>query len=164
MTPQPAATPLSPLSTQWRRSSVDHGVGAAQRQWHWQWRHSGGNTAAGVAQQRGVAAQRSRLQIAAYAGIRMRTRCAPLLPPHRIRRDDASAYAYDVASSLSCDDNDDDNDDRGGSIIPTDNSDAITRGYGNCRKAVAGEIALAGAADVPVAEEWEEAMARNGVI
>ncbi len=32
---------------------------------------------------------------------------------------------------------------------------------GYCGKAVAGEIALAGAADVPVAEEWEEATARG---
>jgi hypothetical protein len=92
----------------------------------------------------------------------MRTRHAPLLPPRRIRRDDASTDAYDVASSLSCDDDDNDNDDRGGGVIPTDDSDAITRGYDDRGKAVAGEIALAGAADVPVAEEWEEATARGG--
>jgi hypothetical protein len=38
-------------------------------------------------------------------------------------------------------------------IIPMDNSDAVMRGYDNCGKAVVGEIAFAGAADVPVAEE-----------
>jgi hypothetical protein len=42
-----------------------------------------------------------------------------------------------------------------------DNSDAVTWGYDDCRKAVAGEIALAGAADVTMAEEWEEATARG---
>jgi hypothetical protein len=51
---------------------------------------------------------------------------------------------------------------RGGGVIPTDNSDAVTRGYDYCGKAVEGEIALARVADVPVAEEWEEAMARGG--
>jgi hypothetical protein len=91
----------------------------------------------------------------------MQMRQAPLLPPHWIQCDNASADAYNVASSLSCNNNDDDNDDRGGSVILTDDSDAITRGYNDCGKAVAGEIALAGAADVQVAEEWEEAMARG---
>jgi hypothetical protein len=93
----------------------------------------------------------------------MQTRCGFLLPPRRIRCNDASTDAYDVASSLSRDDDDDDDDDdRGGGVIPTDDSDAVTRGYDDCGKAVAGEIALAGAADVPVAEEWEEATARGG--
>jgi hypothetical protein len=92
----------------------------------------------------------------------MQTRRAPLLPPHRIQCNDASVDAYDVTSSLSCDDHDDDDDNRGGGVIPTDNSDAVTRGYDDWGKAVAGEIALAGAADIPVAEEWEEATARSG--
>jgi hypothetical protein len=92
----------------------------------------------------------------------MRTRRAPLLPPHQIRRDDAFVDAYDVVSSLSRDDDDDDNDDCGGGVILTDDLDAITRGFDDCGKAIAGEIALAGAADVPVAEEWEEATARGG--
>jgi hypothetical protein len=92
----------------------------------------------------------------------MQTHHAPLLPPCRIRHDVASVDAYDVVSSLSRDNDDDDDDNRGGSIIPTDNSDAITRGYKDCGKAIAGEIALAGAADVPVAEEWEEVTARGG--
>ncbi len=35
---------------------------------------------------------------------------------------------YDITSSLSCDDVDDDDDKDGGGIIPTDNSDAITKG------------------------------------
>jgi hypothetical protein len=87
--------------------------------------------------------------------------CAPLLPPRQIQRDDASADAYDVVSFLSHDNDDDDDDDRGGGIIPTDDSDAITRGYNNCGKAVAGEITLTGVADVPVVEEWEEASARG---
>ncbi len=43
-----------------------------------------------------------------------------------------------------------------------DNSDAVTRGYDDCGKAVVGETALAGVAEVPVAEEWEEATARGG--
>ncbi len=94
----------------------------------------------------------------------MRMRRAPLLPPRWIQCDNASTDAYDVASSLSCDDNNDDNDNRGGSVIPTEDSDAITRGYDDCGKAVVGEIALPGAADVPVAEEWEEATARGGEI
>ncbi len=59
----------------------------------------------------------------------MRTRCAPLLPPHRIQCDDASTDAYDVTSSLSCDDDDDDDDDRGGGVILTDDLDAVMRGY-----------------------------------
>jgi hypothetical protein len=42
-----------------------------------------------------------------------------------------------------------------------DDSDAVTRGYDECGKAVAGEITLAGAVDVTVAEEGEEAMARG---
>jgi hypothetical protein len=92
----------------------------------------------------------------------MQTHCAPLLPPRRIRRDNASVDAYDVASSLSCNDNNDDNDNRGGGVIPTDDSDAATRGYDDCGKAVAGEIALAGAADILVVEDWEEATARGG--
>jgi hypothetical protein len=86
----------------------------------------------------------------------------PPTPPRWIQCNDASADAYDVASSLSCNDNNDDNNDHGGSVIPMDDSDAIRRGYNDCRKAIAGEIALAGAADVPVAEEWEEAMGRGG--
>ncbi len=91
----------------------------------------------------------------------MQMRRAPLLPPHQIRCNNASADAYDVASSLSCNDDDDEDDDRGGGVILTDDSNAITRGYNDCGKAVAGEIALAGAADVQVAEEWEEAKARG---
>ena len=91
----------------------------------------------------------------------MQMRQAPLLPPHWIRRDNASADAYDVASSLSCNNIDNDNNDRGGGIIPTDDLDAVTRGYNNCGKAVVGEITLPGAADIPVAEEWEEASARG---
>jgi hypothetical protein len=101
------------------------------------------------------------LQIAASAGIRMQTHHAPLLPPRRIRRGDASADAYDVVSSLSRDDDDDDDNNHGGSIILTDDSDAVTRGYNNCGKAIVEEIALTGVADVPVAEEWEEATARG---
>jgi hypothetical protein len=92
----------------------------------------------------------------------MRTRCAPLLPPRWIRRDDASADAYDVVSSLSCDDNDDADNNHGGGVIPTDDLDAVTRGYNDCGKAVAGGIALTGAADIPMAEEWEEATERGG--
>jgi hypothetical protein len=68
---------------------------------------------------------------------------------------------YDLASSLSRDNDNDDDDDRGDGVIPINNSDDVTRGYDDCKKAVAGEIALAGAADVPLAEEWEEAMARG---
>ncbi len=92
----------------------------------------------------------------------MRTRHAPLLPPRRIQRNDASADTYEVGSSLSRDDDDDDDNNRGGGVIPTDDSDAVTRGYNDCEKAIAGEIALAGAADVPEAEEWEEATTRGG--
>ncbi len=51
---------------------------------------------------------------------------------------------------------------RGGGVIPTGDTDAVTRGYDNCGKAVAGAIALAGAVDVLVAEEGEEATARGG--
>ncbi len=92
----------------------------------------------------------------------MQTRRASLLPPRRIRCDNASADAYDVVSSLTCDNDNHDDDNRGGGVIPTDDSDAITRGYNNCGKAVGGEIALAGAVNVPVAEEGEEATARGG--
>ncbi len=92
----------------------------------------------------------------------MQTRHAPLLPPRRIRCNDASADAYDVASSLSYDNDDDVDDNRGVDVIPTDDSDTVTRGYDDCGKAVAGEIALARVADVPVTEEWEEATARGG--
>jgi hypothetical protein len=92
----------------------------------------------------------------------MQTRHAPLLPPCQIRHDDASTDAYDVVSSLFCDNNDNDDDNRGDGVIPTDDSDAIMRGYNNCGKAVGGEIALAGAVNDPVAEEGEEAMARGG--
>ncbi len=83
----------------------------------------------------------------------MQTRRAPLLPPRQIQCDDPSTDAYDVASSLSCDDNDNDDNNRGGGLIPTEDSDAITRGYNDCGKAVTGEITLAGAANIPVAEE-----------
>jgi hypothetical protein len=86
----------------------------------------------------------------------------PYPPPRRIQCNDASADAYDVASSLSRNDDDDEDDDRGGGIIPTDDLDAVRRGYNDCGKAVAGEITLAGAADIPVAEEWEEATGRGG--
>jgi hypothetical protein len=86
---------------------------------------------------------------------------APLLPPPRIQCDNASVDTYDVASSLSCGDDDDNDNNRRGTVIPTDNSDAVTWGYDDCGKAVAGEIALAEAADVPVVE-WEEATARGG--
>jgi hypothetical protein len=92
----------------------------------------------------------------------MRTHRAPLLPPCRIQRDDASTDVYDVASFLSCNDDDNDDDDRRGGVIPKDDSDTVTRGYGDCGKAVVREIALVGAADVPVAEEWEETTARGG--
>jgi hypothetical protein len=92
----------------------------------------------------------------------MQTPHAPLLPPRWIQRNDASTDACDVASSLSCNDDNNDDNGRGGGVIPTDDSDAVTRGYNDCGKAVAGEIALVGAADVPVAEEWEEATARGG--
>jgi hypothetical protein len=70
--------------------------------------------------------------------------------------------AYNVASSLSCNDGDNDDNDRGGGIIPTDDSDAVTRGYNECGKAVVGKIALAGAVDVLVVEEGKEATARGG--
>jgi hypothetical protein len=86
----------------------------------------------------------------------------PYSPPRRIQRNDASADAYDIASSLSREDDDNDDDDRRGGVIPTDDSDAVTRGYGDCGEAVVGEIPLAGAADVSVADEWEEATARGG--
>jgi hypothetical protein len=89
-------------------------------------------------------------------------RRAPLLPPHWIQHDNASVDAYDITSSLSCDNDDNDDDKDGGGIILTDDSDAVTRGYDNCEKAVAGKIALTGVVDVPVAEEWEEATARGG--
>jgi hypothetical protein len=92
----------------------------------------------------------------------MQTCRAPLLPPHRIQRNNASADAYDVASSLSHKDNDDDDDNRGGGIILTDDLDAVTRGYDDCGRAIGGDTALAGAVDIPVAEEGEEATARGG--